>query len=98
MQMRQIYAKLSDIEDFQTYQIERDRDRDIIVPFLDARALVLESATKDPNERIRMLREADGKLRSALNSVYRDIETTAKSLVKKLIDRLGCLTSRQIHI
>lgn len=33
LQMRQIYAKLSDIEEFQTYQIERDRDRDIIVPF-----------------------------------------------------------------
>lgn len=96
MQMRQIYAKLSDIEDFQTYQIERDRDRDIIVPFLDARALVLESATKDPNERIRMLREADGKLRSALNSVYRDIETTAKSLVKK-VDRPFGLFNKQAN-
>ena len=31
LQMRQIYAKLSDIEEFQTYQIERDRDRDINV-------------------------------------------------------------------
>lgn len=30
MQMRQIYAKLSEIQEFQTYQIQRDRDRDII--------------------------------------------------------------------
>lgn len=96
MQMRQIYAKLSDIEDFQTYQIERDRDRDIVVPFLDARALVLESATKDSNERTRMLREADGKLRSALNSVYRDIETTAKNLVKK-VDRPFGLFNKQAN-
>ena len=33
IQMRQIYAKLSEIQEFQTYQIQRDRDRDIIVPF-----------------------------------------------------------------
>ena len=47
IQMRQIYAKLSEIQEFQTYQIQRDRDRDIIVPFLDARDLVLEAATKN---------------------------------------------------
>lgn len=44
--MRQIYAKLADIQEFQTYQLEKDRDRDIIVPFLDARSLVLESENK----------------------------------------------------
>lgn len=32
LQMRQIYAKLSDIEEFQTYQIERDRDRVMWTP------------------------------------------------------------------
>lgn len=85
LQMRQIYAKLSDIEEFQTYQIERDRDRDIIVPFLDARSLVLEAATKESEtERVQMLKEADGKIRSALNSVYRDIETTSKSFAKRV--------------
>lgn len=47
IQMRQIYEKLSEIQELQTYQIQRDRDRDIIVPFLDARDLVLEAATKN---------------------------------------------------
>lgn len=85
LQMRQIYAKLSDIEEFQTYQIERDRDRDIIVPFLDARSLVLEAATKDSiEERAQMLKEADGRIRTALNSVYRDIETTSNNFVKRI--------------
>lgn len=28
IQMRQIYAKLADIQEFQTYQLEKDRDRD----------------------------------------------------------------------
>ena len=45
--MRQMYAKLAEIQEFQTYQLEKDRDRDIIVPFLDARSLVLEAETKD---------------------------------------------------
>ncbi|ABR50052.1 hypothetical protein Amet_3965 [Alkaliphilus metalliredigens QYMF] len=40
LQMRQIYAKLADIQEFQTYQLEKDRDRDIIVPFFDARSLI----------------------------------------------------------
>lgn len=84
MQMRQIYAKLADIQEFQTYQLERDRDRDIVVPFLDARALVLEAETKDSEEeRMRLLKEADGKIRTALNSIYADIETTTKSLVRR---------------
>ena len=42
MQIRQIYAKLADIQEFQTYQLEKDRNRDIIVSYLDARSLVLE--------------------------------------------------------
>ena len=32
MQMRQIYAKLDDIQELQSYQIDRDRDRDIVTP------------------------------------------------------------------
>lgn len=84
MQMRQIYAKLADIQEFQTYQLERDRDRDIVVPFLDARSLVLEAETKDSEEeRLCLLKEADGKIRTALNSIYADIETTAKSLARR---------------
>ncbi len=84
MQMRQIYAKLADIQEFQTYQLERDRDRDIIVPFLDARSLALEAETKDSDEeRCRLLRDADSRIRTALNSIYADIETTAKRLARR---------------
>lgn len=87
LQMRQIYAKLTDIQEFQTYQLEKDRDRDIIVPFLDARSIVLESENKESlEERVLLLKEADGKIRNALNAVYADIETTSKSFAK-LTDR-----------
>ena len=83
LQMRQIYAKLADIQEFQTYQLEKDRDRDIIVPFLDARSLVLESENKESyEERVSLLKEADGKIRTALNAIYADIETTSKSFAR----------------
>ena len=83
MQMRQIYAKLADIQEFQTYQLEKDRDRDIIVPFLDARSLVLEAEFKETEEeKIAALKAADDKIRTALNAVYADIETTTRSFAK----------------
>lgn len=84
MQMRQIYAKLADIQEFQTYQLEKDRDRDIIVPFLDARSLVLEAEYKQTEkEKIAALKSADDKIRTALNAVYADIETTTRSFAKR---------------
>lgn len=84
IQMRQIYARLADIQEFQTYQLEKDRDRDIIVPFLDARSLVLEAEHKQTvEEKIASLKAADDKIRTALNAVYADIETTTRSLAKK---------------
>lgn len=84
LQMRQIYAKLADIQEFQTYQLEKDRDRDIIVPFLDARSMVLESENKElEEERVLLLREADGKIRTALNAIYADVETTSKSFARR---------------
>lgn len=85
LQMRQIFAKLADIQEFQTYQLEKDRDRDIIVPFLDARSLVLEAENKGSEEEcVGLLREADGKIRTALNAIYMDIETTSKSFARSI--------------
>ena len=40
-QLKQIYEKLAEIQEMQSYQIDRDRDRDILVPFLNARDYVL---------------------------------------------------------
>lgn len=84
LQMSQIYKKLTDIQEIQTYQLEKDRDRDIIVPFLDARSLVLEAEIKEKEEdRKQFLKEADGKIRTALNAIYTDIETTSKRFAKR---------------
>lgn len=84
IQMRQIYARLADIQELQTYQLEKDRDRDIIVPFLDARSLILEAEHKQTvEEKIASLKAADNKIRTALNAIYADIETTTRSLAKR---------------
>lgn len=84
LQMRQISAKLAAIEEFQTYQIERDRDQQIIVPFLDARTLILRAANaKSADEQKNLLEEANSKITSALHSIYTDMDTSARMLVKK---------------
>lgn len=85
MQMRQIYTKLADIQEIQSYQLEKDRERDIAVPFLNARSLVIEAETKVyEEERVKLLKEADGEIRGALNAIYADIETTSKRFARRV--------------
>ena len=95
LQMRQIYAKLAAIEEFQTYQIERDRDQQIIVPFLDARTLILRAANaKSADEQNSLLEQANSKITSALHSIYTDMDTSAKMLAKKADSWLPDITGR----
>ena len=83
IQMRQIYCKLADIQEIQSYQLEKDRDRDIVIPFLDARTLIVESENiTNQEEKLVLLKEADAKIRNALNAIYADIETTSKRFAK----------------
>lgn len=84
IQMKQISSKLDIIEAMQSYQIARDRDRDIFSPFLDARALIVRAQKEDESEeeRKKYLKQAEEKLLSALNSLYLDINTSGKTLIK----------------
>lgn len=89
MQLRQIYGKLETIESYQEYQIERDRDRDIVVPFLNARHYILLAQESESEEyRINQLDKANEEMTKALNAVYTELNTTANHLVK--------LTSRPV--
>lgn len=95
MQMKQIYAKLAAIEEFQTYQIERDRDQQIIVPFLDARTLILRAANaKSEDEQKLLLEQANSKITSALHSIYTDMDTSARMLAKKADSWFPDITGR----
>ncbi len=83
LQMRQIFEKLSDIQEFQLYQLEKDRNRDIIQPFIDARTSIVEAEDIESNKNyIDILNEADQKILSALNAIYLDMNTTKDYLAK----------------
>ena len=95
LQMKQIYAKLAAIEEFQTYQVERDRDQQILVPFFDARSLVMRAAdAKLPEERKNLLEQANNKITSALHSIYTDMDTSARMLAKKADSWFPDITGR----
>jgi hypothetical protein len=84
LQMRQIYAKLDAIQEMQSFQIARDRDRDIKVPFLDACYYILKAQGENCTdaERIEYLKKAADKLFSAVNSVYTDLSTSTEHMLK----------------
>ncbi|MGB4658076.1 MAG: hypothetical protein WBI07_02720 [Mobilitalea sp.] len=83
LQMRQIYAKLNEIQELQTYQIKRDRDRDIITPFLNARDYILRAQTTNSLEdRREYLKKSSDELTRAINGVYTDLSTSAEYLAK----------------
>lgn len=83
LQMKQISAKLDSIVEYQEYQLLRDRDRDIVSPFLMARDYILEAQeSADKQYQIEKLCKAADKLKEALTSVYTDMSTTANQLAK----------------
>ena len=78
-QMRQIYAKLVDIQELQSYQIDRDRDRDIANPFLNARDYIVRAQTGGTLEDKREnLKKATDELTKAINAIYTDLSTASK--------------------
>ena len=84
LQMRQIYAKLDTIQEMQDFQIARDRDRDMKVPFLDARFYILKAQGRNctAEERKEYLEKAAEKLLSAVHSVYTEMTTSTERLIK----------------
>lgn len=84
LQMRQIYAKLNEIQELQIYQIKRDRDRDIITPFLIARDYLLRAQTTNSLEdRREYLKKSSDEITRAINGVYTDLTTSAELLAKQ---------------
>ena len=82
-QMRQIYAKLDAIQELQSYQIDRDRDRDIVIPFLNARDYILRAQTRGTLEDKREnLKKATDELTKAVNAIYTDLSTASEHIAK----------------
>ena len=79
-QMRQISAKLNAIQELQSYQIDRDRDRDIVTPFLNARDYILRA--QEGENREENLKKATDELTKAVNAIYTDFSTASKHIAK----------------
>ena len=79
VQMRQIFARLDAIQELQSYQIDRDRDRDIVNPFLSARDYILRAQTGGSLEDKKSnLKKATDELTKAINAIYTDLSTASK--------------------
>ena len=83
MQMKQIQDTLVGIQEMQSYQIDRDRDRDILTPFFNARDYILQAQNATSIElRNSSLEKASDQMTLSLNSVYTDMRTTTIHLAK----------------
>ena len=78
LQMKQLAAKLDEIQELQSYQIDRDRDRDMVTPFLNARDFIFQAQNKsDLEEQKLLLQKASDQLTNATNAVYTDIKRSS---------------------
>ena len=83
MQMKQIQDTLKGIQEMQSYQLDRDRDRDILTPFFDARDYILQAQNATSIEsRNQFLEKASDRMTTALNSVYAEMRTASLHLAK----------------
>lgn len=97
LQLRQIYTQLNELQEFQNYQLEIAKNQAFIVPFLNARDLLLESETKNGNEeKIKLIKNADRQIMNALNAIYADIQTTSNSFANS-IDSMMKISNKNIN-
>lgn len=83
MQMKQIQDTLKGIQEMQSYQLNRDCDRDILTPFFDARDYILQAQSAISIEaRNAFLEKASDRMTTALNSVYAEMRTASLHLAK----------------
>ena len=83
LQMKQINEKLAAIQEIQDYQLDKDRDEAILVPFLNARDNIwYAQIASSAEERNKYLEIASEQLDKAKNSVYAEINTATKHLAK----------------
>ena len=83
MQMKQIQDTLKGIQEIQSYQLDRDRDRDIFTPFFNARDYILRAQNASSIEEInQLLEKASDQMTIALNGVYTEMQTAALHLEK----------------
>lgn len=87
LQLKQISSSLENIQTLSMFQIERERDNNIIVPFLNARDYILKAQNcDDVDNKISYLKEADRYMINGFNSIYTDMKTSSKYLA--IVERI----------
>lgn len=85
MQLKQIGEKLDCIDEKINYQIQRDRDHELMEPFFVARDYIRNAqASKDEEEREKYLYSAIDYLKRVYHAAYLDLETSSKFLSEKV--------------
>jgi len=93
IQLQQINAKLSVIQEVQGYQIAHDRDQNLRVPFFNARDYILRAQLSENREEQKQnLSKAVVEITKALNSIYTDIDTSSKWLARLTRFPIGQIT------
>lgn len=83
IQLKNIKEMIDSVQQLQNYQLDRDRDRDLLVPFLNARDKILMAQNaKIIEDRKLYLDKAIEQMGQALNGVRTDLETTKKQLAE----------------
>lgn len=91
IKLQQISSLLENIAEMQGYQIRRDRDSDITIPFFNARDLILEAENEDdPLQRDDLLKEARRGFGDVTNALY--------SYIRRDVGLLADRSSRQLPL
>ena len=85
MQLKQIGEKLDCIDEKINYQIQRDRDHELMEPFFVARDYIRDAqSSSDEEEREKYLYSAIDYLKRVYHAAYLDLETSSKFLSEKV--------------
>lgn len=83
LQMKQINDKLAAIQEIQSYQLDKDRDHSIFMPFFSARDYILHAQNaKTMKDRKNNLEKAADQLTYAKNGIYTEMNTASHHLAK----------------
>ena len=84
MQLKQINEKLDIIDEKINYQIQKDRDHELVEPFFTARDFIRDAqVTKDESSRDKYLYSALDYLKRVYQAAYQDLVTTSKFMAEK---------------
>lgn len=85
LHLREISSSLQSLINLAMFNIDRDRDNHIKVPFLNARDYILKAQNeRNLSKKKAYLQKAEENMLNGFNSIYTDLDTSSKHLVKSI--------------